>query len=179
MGRAPGRPARPVLVPASHHQARKAGLETSRGITLRPGSKKPAGSERGVSGKPIFVLSMPHPQVLYWQPSACISATTVPLKGWVGPGAENLSLLFRELYGSGCFSGLFLGPFFRAVAQGWFNRNSISAFCACRRFPAWSQTMLCGPSMTLAATSSPRWAGRQCMNTASSAACDISSSLTV
>ena len=43
----------------------------------------------------------------------------------------------------------------------------ITAFCTCRRFSAWSKTMDCGPSMTSAATSSPRWAGRQCMKTAS------------
>jgi hypothetical protein len=36
------------------------------------------------------------------------------------------------------------------------NRNSSSAFCACRRFSASSQTTLCGPSMTSAETSSPR-----------------------
>src|SRR5262249_40945345 len=45
-------------------------------------------------------------------------------------------------------------------------RNSSSAFCVCSRFSASSQTTLCGPSITSAATSSPRWAGRQCMNSA-------------
>ena len=47
------------------------------------------------------------------------------------------------------------------------SRNSISAFCTCRRFSASSQTTDCGPSITSAATSSPRWAGRQCMKRAS------------
>src|SRR3990170_3458987 len=47
------------------------------------------------------------------------------------------------------------------------SRNSISAFCVCSRFSASSQTTLCRPSITFAATSSPRCAGRQCMNRAS------------
>ena len=37
-----------------------------------------------------------------------------------------------------------------------------SAFCACRRFSACSQTTLFGPSITSALISSPRCAGRQC-----------------
>jgi NAD(P)-dependent dehydrogenase (short-subunit alcohol dehydrogenase family) len=41
------------------------------------------------------------------------------------------------------------------------------AFCTCMRFSASSQTTDCGPSMTSASTSSPRCAGRQCMNSAS------------
>ena len=41
------------------------------------------------------------------------------------------------------------------------------AFWACRRFSASSNTTDCGPSITSAVTSSPRWAGRQCMNIAS------------
>ena len=36
----------------------------------------------------------------------------------------------------------------------------------CMRLAACSQTSDAGPSITSAATSSPRWAGRQCMNTA-------------
>ena len=40
-------------------------------------------------------------------------------------------------------------------------------FCACRRFSASSHTTDCGPSITPAVTSSPRWAGRQCMKMAS------------
>ena len=40
-------------------------------------------------------------------------------------------------------------------------RYSSSAFCACNRFSASSQTTLCGPSITSAVTSSPRCAGRQ------------------
>jgi hypothetical protein len=41
------------------------------------------------------------------------------------------------------------------------------AFCACKRFSASSKTTDCGPSITSLVTSSPRWAGRQCMNSAS------------
>ena len=40
------------------------------------------------------------------------------------------------------------------------------AFCMCRRFSASSNTTDCGPSMTSSVTSSPRCAGRQCMNRA-------------
>ena len=47
-------------------------------------------------------------------------------------------------------------------------------FCACNRFSASSQTTDCGPSMTAAVTSSPRWAGRQCMKRASGLARGIS-----
>lgn len=39
--------------------------------------------------------------------------------------------------------------------------SDMTAFCACRRFSASSNTTLCGPSITSAATSSPRCAGRQ------------------
>ena len=39
-------------------------------------------------------------------------------------------------------------------------------FWACRRFSASSNTTDCGPSITSSVTSSPRWAGRQCMNSA-------------
>src|SRR5450759_5092858 len=51
-------------------------------------------------------------------------------------------------------------------------------FCACRRFSASSNTTDCGPSITSSVTSSPRWAGRQCMNSASGLASDISLALT-
>ena len=51
-------------------------------------------------------------------------------------------------------------------------------FCACKRFSASSQTADCGPSITPAVTSSPRWAGRQCMNRASGRAMAISCSST-
>ena len=51
-------------------------------------------------------------------------------------------------------------------------------FCACRRFSASSKTTDCGPSMTSSVTSSPRWAGRQCMKIASVAAALISAALT-
>ena len=40
-------------------------------------------------------------------------------------------------------------------------------FWACRRFSASSNTTDCGPSITSSVTSSPRCAGRQCMNIAS------------
>src|SRR4051794_38010596 len=46
-----------------------------------------------------------------------------------------------------------------------------SAFWAWSRFSASSQTTLRGPSMTSAAISLPRYAGRQCITIASSAAC--------
>ena len=46
-------------------------------------------------------------------------------------------------------------------------------FWACRRFSASSNTTDCGPSITSAVTSSPRWAGRQCMKIASFLACFI------
>src|SRR6185312_280499 len=51
-------------------------------------------------------------------------------------------------------------------------------FWACNRFSASSNTTDCGPSITSASTSSPRWAGRQCMNTASAAAFAISAFVT-
>ena len=56
-------------------------------------------------------------------------------------------------------------------------RNSRSAFLVWRRFSASSHTTALGASSTLAVTSSPRWAGRQCMNKALLLACDSSSSL--
>ena len=51
-------------------------------------------------------------------------------------------------------------------------------FCACRRFSASSQTTEWGPSMTASVTSSPRCAGRQCMNNASSLAISINAAST-
>src|SRR5258705_469953 len=51
-------------------------------------------------------------------------------------------------------------------------------FCACRRFSASSSTTDCGPSITSSVTSSPRWAGRQCMNSASDFASAISRAFT-
>lgn len=56
--------------------------------------------------------------------------------------------------------------------------SSSSAFCECRRFSASSHTTLCGPSMTSAATSSPRCAGRQCMKIASGLAAAMTSAVT-
>ena len=51
-------------------------------------------------------------------------------------------------------------------------------FWACSRFSASSNTTECGPSITASVTSSPRWAGRQCMKIASALALPISSALT-
>src|SRR5581483_133080 len=48
-------------------------------------------------------------------------------------------------------------------------KNVSSAFWACRRFSASSQTTDCGPSITDAAISLPRYAGRQCSTIASGA----------
>ena len=52
------------------------------------------------------------------------------------------------------------------------------AYSYFKRFSASSQTTLSGRSITEAVTSSPRWAGRQCMNRASSCALAMSASLT-
>jgi hypothetical protein len=46
-------------------------------------------------------------------------------------------------------------------------RRRRTAFWACRRFSAWSRTTDREPSRTSAVISSPRWAGRQCITTAS------------
>src|SRR6185312_4886193 len=51
-------------------------------------------------------------------------------------------------------------------------------FWACSRFSASSKTTDCGPSMTSSVTSSPRCAGRQCMNSASGLALAIRRPLT-
>src|SRR5205823_1661791 len=53
-----------------------------------------------------------------------------------------------------------------------------SAFCAGNRFSAWSNTALCGPSITSSVISSPRWAGRQCSTMAPGAAAPSSLALT-
>ena len=53
-----------------------------------------------------------------------------------------------------------------------------TACSVARRFAACSNTSDCGPSTTSAATSWPRWAGRQCRNTAPGAACPISDCVT-
>src|SRR5690606_17048437 len=47
------------------------------------------------------------------------------------------------------------------------SRNSSRAFWACSRFSASSQAMQRGSSSRSWLTSSPRWAGRQCINTTS------------
>ena len=52
------------------------------------------------------------------------------------------------------------------------------AFWACRRFSASSKITEWGPSMTALVTSSLRWAGRQCMNSAPGLARAIRSSFT-
>jgi hypothetical protein len=65
-----------------------------------------------------------------------------------------------------------------AGAQCAFRHQARMPFWACRRFSASSNTTDCGPSMTSSVTSSPRWAGRQCMNTASGFARAISRALT-
>ena len=44
------------------------------------------------------------------------------------------------------------------------------AFCTCRRFSAWSNTIERGESITSSVTSLPRCAGKQCRKTASGAA---------
>ena len=51
-------------------------------------------------------------------------------------------------------------------------------FCTCSRFSASSKTTDCGPSITSSVTSSPRWAGKQCMKIASLPAQAISFALT-
>src|SRR6266566_2182744 len=53
------------------------------------------------------------------------------------------------------------------------------AFCTCSRFSASSHTRDCGPSITSAVTSSPRWAGRQCRKMAFASASFIKSGSTV
>jgi len=57
------------------------------------------------------------------------------------------------------------------------NKNSINAFCACRRFSASSQITVLGLSMSSALISSPRLAGRQCIYRASGLAWAISALL--
>jgi len=54
-----------------------------------------------------------------------------------------------------------------AFPQGRAIKRSSTAFCACKRFSAWSKTMLRSPSRTSSVISSPRWAGRQCITNAS------------
>ena len=59
------------------------------------------------------------------------------------------------------------------------SRNASAPRAAWRRlWPCWN-TALCGPSITSAVTSSPRYAGRQCMKIAPGAAFDIAVSSTV
>ena len=55
---------------------------------------------------------------------------------------------------------------------------SNSAFCACNRFSAWSNTADAADSITASVTSSPRDAGRQCMKIVSSRAFAINASFT-
>ena len=55
---------------------------------------------------------------------------------------------------------------------------SNNAFCACKRFSAWSKTTELADSITESVTSSPREAGKQCMNKAPGLARAISSPVT-
>ena len=63
-------------------------------------------------------------------------------------------------------------------ARGPARHHMRMPFWTWRRFSASSNTTDCGPSMTSAVTSSPRWAGRQCMNTASGLASFMSRAFT-
>ena len=62
-------------------------------------------------------------------------------------------------------------------AQAWPSSQAINPFCTCMRLAACVTTTLCGPSITSSVTSSPRRAGRQCMNIASGQ-CAMSAALT-
>ena len=64
------------------------------------------------------------------------------------------------------------------AVQAHVRHQNSTPFCACSRFSASSQTTDCGPSITSPVTSSPRFAGRQCMKIAPLAACAISASST-
>src|SRR6266508_1768986 len=66
----------------------------------------------------------------------------------------------------------------RAPSYRAFKHHAKMPFWACRRFSASSKATDGGPSITSSVTSSPRWAGRQCMNTASRFASAISRALT-
>src|SRR5690606_24230558 len=70
----------------------------------------------------------------------------------------------------------------QGLVHAWRYAGSISsssrAFCACRRFSAWSQATERGSSSRSTLISSPRCAGRQCMNRTSSAAVSSSSRVT-
>jgi len=59
----------------------------------------------------------------------------------------------------------------------WPRSQASRPFCTCIRLAASSTTTLCGPSITSSVTSSPRRAGRQCMNRASGQ-CRISAAFT-
>ena len=56
--------------------------------------------------------------------------------------------------------------------------QTMIAFCTWRRFSAWSKTTDRGPSRTASVISSPRWAGRQCMTSASGLASATTRSFT-
>src|SRR5262249_54962631 len=58
------------------------------------------------------------------------------------------------------------------------NSHSNRAFWACSRLPACWKTMLRSPSRTSLVTSSPRWAGRQCITRACGGASASKASLT-
>ena len=55
---------------------------------------------------------------------------------------------------------------------------AMTAFCACRRFSAWSKTTECGEYSTSSVISSPQCAGRQCMTLTCGPARSISAMLT-
>ena len=100
------------------------------------------------------------PPFLQGETDAVHGAVVTVLAGQIGNGQQRLGH----------------GP---RYCQCWpWSRNSNSAFCACRRFSASSQTTERGSSSMSWLISSPRWAGRQCMNSACSSARSISAGVT-
>ncbi len=93
-----------------------------------------------------------------------------------GCGCECSVGITPRLYMQACQGAGLIGA---RSAQGYLPKHQrITAFWAWRRFSASSQMTDCGPSITLLVTSSPRWAGRQCMNRASGLAWAIRASST-
>ena len=66
----------------------------------------------------------------------------------------------------------------RVVRRAHPSTSTRSAFWTWSRFSDWSQMMLRGPSITAEVISSPRWAGRQCIATASGPAASSRASST-
>src|SRR5713226_6099171 len=96
------------------------------------------------------------------------------------PAAQVKSCDFER---NNCIVGREVGGRTRRTLRGHYGRPVLKhqarmPFWAWRRFSASSKTTDCGPSMTSSVTSSPRWAGRQCMNMASGFALSISRALT-